>query len=100
MRSPRKRGSRHEPASSAASSAHGARADRTETVGRALERLVVDHHQLAVGGELAVELDRIDAEIERGGERRERVLGRAARRRRDGRSGSPAPDRGGNARTS
>ena len=36
----------------------------------------MDHDRHAVGRELAIELDRVDPELERGGERRVGVLGR------------------------
>ena len=54
--------------------------DRAAPVGSALEGLVVDHDQLAVGRELTIELDGLGPEIERRREGRMRILGSASRR--------------------
>ena len=43
----------------------GSIGDRPLPFGRALERRVVDHHQLAVAREMNVELDTVDAEVAR-----------------------------------
>ena len=56
--------------------------DRPRSVRRAVQIEIVDHHQLAISAELHVQLDHVDANVERAFERRSGVLwsrsGRAA----------------------
>ena len=54
--------------------------DQPAAVGRAIERLVVDDGQLAVAGQMHVELDPVGAELERALERRHRVFRAVAHR--------------------
>ena len=55
---------------------HGHGRDRAGAIGRAVERLVVDDRQLAVGGEVDVELDRVGPGLDAQAEGLHRVLRR------------------------
>ena len=59
---------------------HGRLADRSRTVGGALQQLIVQQHGDAVGAELHIDFDAVRAQLERAADAQQRVFGRVPHR--------------------